>query len=403
MFPFQLMFKYRYSFMILKILLNLTMTIKPARYYLTSLVLLCLLNTAHALPSRIVGGVAATDGTYPWIVALIEAGDTALVGQYCGASLIAPTWVLTAAHCVTQDYTTTSLSASSIQVIVNFTSLRAAPAALDVKRIIVHPEYEVKLLQNDLALLELATASNAPPVALFSALQGSVAVGTMATVLGWGTTDNFGNFADVLQVVSLPVVDNASCEADLVANGVVQRGEIFDSMICADGALTRRDSCVGDSGGPLVIQDEQTGEVLQIGTVSFGAHLCGTTSGVYSRVSAFEDFISQYVPEAKFQTLSTATECDPVNSAVPVAPSLSITVDQNEGELKWNKVANAEGYKVLYLPFNSPDLSSLGSVDMLQQTRLSGYLSGTRPYYIAVQAYNCAGESAFSNIGLMWF
>ena len=49
----------------------------------------------------IIGGSEAEPGAWPWQVALIQRTQpNAYFGQFCGGSLIAPDWVLTAAHCV---------------------------------------------------------------------------------------------------------------------------------------------------------------------------------------------------------------------------------------------------------------------------------------------------------------
>lgn len=46
--------------------------------------------------SRVVGGVNAQEGEFPWMAYLYNAE----FGQYCGATLIASEWVVTAAHCI---------------------------------------------------------------------------------------------------------------------------------------------------------------------------------------------------------------------------------------------------------------------------------------------------------------
>lgn len=50
--------------------------------------------------NRIIGGDEADAGQLPWQVAVIY--NTSAGNYFCGGSLIGPTWVLTAAHCVTR-------------------------------------------------------------------------------------------------------------------------------------------------------------------------------------------------------------------------------------------------------------------------------------------------------------
>jgi len=63
---------------------------------------------------------------------------------------------------------------------------------------------------------------------------------------------------------------------------------IANSMLCAGGG--GQDSCRGDSGGPLTINSKKNAEI--VGLVSFGVE-CGSTPGVYTRVSSYLDWISK--------------------------------------------------------------------------------------------------------------
>merc|ERR1712168_1476569 len=45
--------------------------------------------------SRVVNGEKAQEGAWPWIASLQRG-----TGHFCGGTLIAPNWILTASHCV---------------------------------------------------------------------------------------------------------------------------------------------------------------------------------------------------------------------------------------------------------------------------------------------------------------
>ena len=54
---------------------------------------------------RIIGGHEATPHSWPWQCSLFkevydEKTHTSYTGLYCGCSIIAPQWIITAAHCV---------------------------------------------------------------------------------------------------------------------------------------------------------------------------------------------------------------------------------------------------------------------------------------------------------------
>ena len=55
--------------------------------------------------TRIVGGIVAKPGAWPWQAAMLWAVGYDKGKQFCGGSLVDPEWVLTAAHCfdITKD------------------------------------------------------------------------------------------------------------------------------------------------------------------------------------------------------------------------------------------------------------------------------------------------------------
>ena len=62
---------------------------------------------------RIVGGKETEANEWPWMVALLSAGeDNPADSQFCGGALIHPWWVITASHCLTSE------SADSFEVFV---------------------------------------------------------------------------------------------------------------------------------------------------------------------------------------------------------------------------------------------------------------------------------------------
>jgi trypsin len=238
--------------------------------------------------SSIVGGGPADPGQWPFAVAIFRKKRL-----HCGGSVIAPTKVLTAAHCVD------GFNLSNFQVIAGRPNLRngSAGQALLVASGRVHPDFQQTAL-HDIAVLNLAQPTTVTPVALATPAENSaIAVpGTSLRVAGYGAVNPFGvRLSPVLKSTFEIVRTDRRClkayTRDLFAP---------ESMICALGKKRKRagrfkihtSACTGDSGAPLVA-DTPSGPI-ELGTVSFGGALCGLPQApsVYSRVSSALDFIN---------------------------------------------------------------------------------------------------------------
>lgn len=241
----------------------------------------------HARAS-IVGGGRADPAQWPFAVAIFRKGH-----MHCSGSVIAPTKVLTAGHCLD------GFNVANLQVIVGRPTLRDAAVGQTIGVVSgrVHPDFEQTGL-HDVAVLNLASPAAVTPIALATPEQSAATtvVGAQLRVAGYGATNPFGTRLSgfLKATIEQSRSDNRCLKAytqDLFAP---------ESMICALGARLKNpgrfkihtSACSGDSGGPLVA-DTATGPV-EVGTVSFGGALCGLPAAptVYSRVSASLDFIN---------------------------------------------------------------------------------------------------------------
>ena len=115
------------------------------------------------------------------------------------------------------------------------------------------------------------------------------------TVTGWGKSAfGTGDFQTVLKSITLPVVDDYTCQNALRRTRLGQRFVLHESFMCA-GGREGRDACTGDGGSALVCQDPADPErYVQVGVVSWGIG-CGTAGlpGVYADVRRFTDWIAE--------------------------------------------------------------------------------------------------------------
>jgi trypsin len=267
------------------------------RNRLAALACACALTAVAAPPmataaprahSSIVGGERADPAQWPYAVAIFRKGHL-----HCGGSVIGPTKVLTAGHCVD------GFNLANFQVIIGRSDLRdqAAGQTIGVSSGRVHPDFEQTGL-HDVAVLNLAQPTTAPPIALATPDQSAAAtaVGSPLRVAGYGAISPFGiHLSPFLKSTYELVRTDRRClkayTRDLYAP---------ESMICALGARRKHggrfkihtSACSGDSGGPLVA-DTPAG-AIEVGTVSFGGALCGLPAAptVYSRVASSLDFIN---------------------------------------------------------------------------------------------------------------
>ena len=298
--------------------------------------------------ARIVGGDEAAADAWPWQVALIEPRGSGF-SQFCGGSVIAPRWVLTAAHCVR------GARADEIQVLVGTNDLDEGGRRLDVSAIRVHEDYVNVERGSDIALLRLAEPAGVEAIALpDAAYSAEVAVpGTSATVTGWGLlraircepgtkpgaheceterhelgywvddlTDRTVDLSDVtttrLMEVEVPLVRTEACRS---AYADRPYAAIDGRTLCAGLRRGTKDSCQGDSGGPLVVRDGD--RWLQAGVVSWGIS-CAKPGryGVYANVGAFADWVEG---ETGLGLAMAGTGAHSGESAAQPAPSTATT------------------------------------------------------------------------------
>jgi secreted trypsin-like serine protease len=231
---------------------------------------------AVAAPQPIVGGSTTTTSAYPFVMQITDASQN----QFCGGTLVSPTKVVTAAHCMVGETT------RSVRVVGGRTHLDGSDGTVArVGRIWIHPDYTRATRGDDVAVLTLSTSMPYTPARYVSSSDTSVyAAGTTARVLGWGTTRENGGSSNQLRTATVPVVSDTNCRGSYGSDFVAS------DMVCAGYASGGVDTCQGDSGGPLLV-----GGVLA-GVTSWGEG-CARAGypGVYSRLTTFSGLVTAQV------------------------------------------------------------------------------------------------------------
>ncbi|NYD36462.1 serine protease [Actinomycetospora corticicola] len=225
--------------------------------------------------ARIVGGERTSTADEPWVVYLTDASGF----QFCGGTLVAPTKVVTAAHC-----TASAPDRKIFAVVGRDDKSSKAGRSVAVTKTWVSPSFTAVGSGLDVSVLTLGeSVPNATlPLATASdtALYGP---GTAARIYGWGATSENGTASRYLLGATVPIREDSYCKSSASS---------FDPTLltCAGFDTGGVDTCQGDSGGPLVAG----GKLIGITSFGDGCARAGKP-GYYTRVGANSALIEKQI------------------------------------------------------------------------------------------------------------
>ncbi|WP_416977007.1 trypsin-like serine protease [Streptomyces sp. T028] len=248
-------------------------------------------TSSGTVDPKIIGGTTTTITSAPWMAQLWYYDDKGTtdtaddLGFFCGGAVVAPTKILTAAHCA-KGYSWAKHGA----VVTGTANLPDDSGNTDGTvslplRQWTHSSYSSTTIDNDIAVITLAAPVKATPIRMATAADTtSYTAGTSAKVYGWGrTSSTTQDISDTLKTATLPIQSDTTC-ANYYGTDFVK-----GHMVCAGNPATGSDegttsACNGDSGGPLVVNNRI------VGVVSWGVVDC-VEQGAYSVFSKVKTYV----------------------------------------------------------------------------------------------------------------
>ncbi|XP_050075457.1 chymotrypsin-1-like [Anopheles maculipalpis] len=207
------------------------------------------------LPAQpIFGGTDAKEGAAPYQVSLQRNGT-----HFCGGSIIADRWILTARHCIIKHLST------PVSVLVGTNDIKKGGTRYIVDRIRYYGRLNASIEKNDIALLRLSTplklTKRVKIIKYFTAV--FIPDNATFTVTGWGHIDA-NKHTNKLQSLDLQHVALDRCRAIYAKKNANQSTSVSESILCSVSRKNGEGTCHGDSGSPVIWKGRQVALVSRL-------------------------------------------------------------------------------------------------------------------------------------------
>lgn len=254
------------------------------KWLITVLLLSTLVVLSVSSAWAIVHGRIADPSQYPWMV-FVQRKEDGLIGS-CGGTLVAPNWVLTAAHCtpLTED----GQMLVGVGGDLDLERGVSRDKVFEVTKWVVHPSYQFigNKIDNDIALLKLDRSSSNQTISIPAPLDALYSAGNVGKIAGWGAMET-GDPSPVLREANVVIFPQGHCAIWLPLSVLTNNMFCVRSYGAPHEAASR-----GDSGGPMIVN--QSGTVVQIGVTSWASPLTPFNTyqpAVYVRAANYHDWI----------------------------------------------------------------------------------------------------------------
>ncbi|XP_078685659.1 complement factor B-like [Branchiostoma floridae x Branchiostoma belcheri] len=293
-------------------------------------------RTTPPIQGKIIGGVTARPGAWPWQAAIFVGRSVRKSKFHCGGVLVDREWVMSTAHCFPPDRNITEFRIYLGLLARSEKDLGNEVQDFGLRELHVHPGYGHDRLDfdYDIAMIRLSRHVTLGPYVRTACLPGDIKDEefrreSAGYVTGWGVTSSRSwRHAKVLQQVRLPVRSDGECLREIRDHSKSGQALSYtDRMFCA-GHRSRdrggpRDACRGDSGGPFVVKhvkkEDRSQRWVLSGLVSWGVSpVCdGRGYGFYTNVTSLMAWVRGVLPTES----TTAAPVSADSSTFPTVPT----------------------------------------------------------------------------------